>query len=294
MSINKPTILIILGTPGSGKSYFAKDFKTKIPYYLSPDLFSEHKKSQNPNDIFNINLIKRWKPIEYYQNLAKSSNLASKIFTELVKDEKSFIWDTVGTGKTYSKILQLISQDIYHLKIRVIYTHPIVCYINNLTRKRTLPPNLILDIWLQLYSCNSSKDNFSLIDKYSKLPVNYKIIINNRYPNEIASFNNYCTGGLDNVKQYLYFIKEYFYTHEFYSKIVTLTRNQQNEFNTLTYRLDLRGITINSLNKIFLKNPDKLLKDIKKRQNKYDKTIINIIEQINDPNFLMNQVTYLK
>ena len=35
-----------------------------------------------------------------YKNLAKSSNLVSKIFAELVKGKKSFIWDTTGTGKT--------------------------------------------------------------------------------------------------------------------------------------------------------------------------------------------------
>ena len=59
MNVNKPTILIILGTPGSGKSYFAENFKKKIPYYLSPDLFSEDNESQNPNDIFNINIINK-------------------------------------------------------------------------------------------------------------------------------------------------------------------------------------------------------------------------------------------
>ena len=109
--------------------------------------------------------------------------------------------------------------------------------------------------------------------------LSYLIIINNRYPNEIATFNNYCTLGLEHVKQYLYFIKEYFYTDDFYSKTVTLTNKQQNEFNTLTNGLDLRGITINSLNKIFIEKPDKLLKEIKKRQHKYDQTLIKIINQ---------------
>jgi predicted kinase len=292
MSINNPTLLIILGPPGSGKSYFANKFKKKIPYYLSPDIFTEHKKSKNPNEIFDINLIKVWNPSDYYKNLAKSSNLISKIFTRLVEDEKSFIWDTVGTGKTYSKIIQLITQNIYYLKIRVIYTHPIVCYINNLTRKRTLPPKLILDIWLQLYS-NSNRDGNSLIDKYSNLPINYKIIINNRYLNEITSFNKYCNQGLESVKQYLYFIKQYFYTDEFYSKVVTLTGKQQDEFNTLTNGLDLRALNVSSLNKVFLKSPDKLLKDIKKRQENYNKTITNIIKQINNPNFMINQSVYL-
>ena len=65
------------------------------------------------------------------------------------------------------------------------------------------------------------------------------------------------------------------------------------EFNTLTNGLDLRGITINRLNKIFIKNPDKLLKDINKCQHKYDQTLTKIINQINNPKFMLNQISYL-
>lgn len=103
----KKEIIIIAGANGSGKTTFAKTFIKKYPYdFINAD---EIAKELNPND------------------LTKSKLEAGKIFfkkiDKLINENKSFIVESILSGKYLVRLIQKVKKKGYSITIVYIFLH---------------------------------------------------------------------------------------------------------------------------------------------------------------------------
>lgn len=123
------------GAAASGKSSVAKKIQSQHPELeiANPDVFVEDKSS------------------DFYNNLSKSSShVKNVVIPDLIKNEKSFIWDT--TSSNSAKILEFMKDyPWYDYTMVMVYTHPIVSFLRNFDRERKVPKVAIFSTWNKVY-----------------------------------------------------------------------------------------------------------------------------------------------
>lgn len=156
----QPKVLVLAGGGGSGKSFFISKLgleDTDIPV-INPDKYVEQ------DDL----------------PLGPAAQKADKEAQELMKQGKSFIWDT--TGQNPSKVQDLLSHG-YDVRMVMIYTHPFISFISNFERTRKIPAQGVFNTWENAYS---------LISEYEKmLGDKFTLVTNIRpgYEKEVEAFN---------------------------------------------------------------------------------------------------------
>jgi len=173
----KPKALVMAGGGGAGKSYILDKINTKGVKQFNPDTYVEDPEH------------------EYYNNLSAASHLIKKDVDAAVEKNKDFIWDTTGTN--IGNIRKLVDEG-YDVVVVMVYTHPIISFLSNFERQRSLNKSAVFTTWQKAYD---------LVDDYRNLlGDNFYLISNLRggeYEKKINDFNKAARRGGEGLLQYL-------------------------------------------------------------------------------------------
>ena len=173
----RPKVVIMAGSAGAGKSYLLNQLDLSSLQLVNQDKYVEDH--QHPA----------------YNKLSQGTSLANKEAENLSTKKQSFVWDTTASNPTKVKALVDKGYDVYMV---MVYTHPMISYINNFSRKRNVPSVAVFSTWRNVYQ---------LIDQYNKmLDGNLSIFINDRggkYKKEVEAFNTAAKNGPQGIKDYL-------------------------------------------------------------------------------------------
>ena len=165
-----PKAIILAGGAGVGKSTFTNTLTPFLPSnfkIFNPD-------THNPDDDPN-------RP-----NIAKNSaDIRKNAIPDAIKNKQSFVYDTTGQNfKETVKIIQEAQQAGFKVMMIMLYASPIVSFLRNFSRDRTLPKDAVLNNWAKVYG---------LIDNYKKIPnLDFALVQTELKPNEkqdVAEFN---------------------------------------------------------------------------------------------------------
>ena len=108
---------------------------------------------------------------------------------------ESLVWDT--TASNPSKIENLLNKG-YDVYMIMVYTHPMIAFINNFSRQRRVPKTAVFQTWRNVYD---------LIGRYKEmLGDNFSLFVNmrqNKYAKEVEAFNKAAERGVEGVTDYL-------------------------------------------------------------------------------------------
>jgi predicted kinase len=173
----KPKAVVMAGGAGAGKSYLMNKLGLTSLTSFNPDKYVE-----DPNH-------------PYYNNLAASSGQVDKDVQAAAETGESFVWDT--TASNPAKIQNLLNKG-YDVYMVMAYTHPMVAFINNFSRKRRVPKTVVFSTWRNVYE---------LIEGYSDLlGDNFSLFVNlrqDKFGKEIEEFNKAAEKGPEGVAAYL-------------------------------------------------------------------------------------------
>lgn len=173
----KPKALVMAGGGGAGKSYILDKVNTKGVKQFNPDTYVEDPEHQ------------------YYNNLSAASHLVKKDVDAAVEKKKDLIWDTTGTN--IGNIRKIIDEG-YDVMVVMVYTHPIISFLSNFERERSLNKSAVFTTWQKAYD---------LVDDYRNLlGDNFYLISNLRggeYEKKINDFNKAARRGGEGLLQYL-------------------------------------------------------------------------------------------
>ena len=174
---SRPKVVIMAGAAGAGKTYLLNQLDLTSLYQVNPDKYVE-----DPNS-------------PAYNNLAAGTARADKEAEGLSIDKRSFVWDTTASNPKKVKALLEKGYDVYMV---MVYTHPMIAYANNFSRKRNVPSVAVFSTWRNVYQ---------LIAEYNKmLKGNLSIFINDRggkYKKEVEAFDIAAKNGAAGIKDYL-------------------------------------------------------------------------------------------
>ena len=174
---SRPKVVIMAGGAGAGKSYLRNQLDLASLYQVNPDKYVE-----DPNS-------------PAYNNLGAGTARADKEAENLSNDKRSFVWDTTASNPKKVKALLEKGYDVYMV---MVYTHPMIAYANNFSRKRNVPSVAVFSTWRNVYQ---------LIAEYNKmLKGNLSIFINDRggkYKKEVEAFDVAAKNGAAGIKDYL-------------------------------------------------------------------------------------------
>ena len=173
----RPKVVVMAGGAGAGKSYLLNQLDlTSLPQ-VNPDKYVEDPKHPA------------------YNNLSQGARLADQEAENLSNNKESFVWDTTASNPTKVKDLVNKGYDVYMV---MVYTHPMISYISNFSRKRNIPSAAVFSTWRNVYQ---------LIKDYSKITKgNLSIFVSDRggkYNKEIEAFNTAAKNGPSGIKDYL-------------------------------------------------------------------------------------------
>jgi len=173
----RPKVVIMAGGAGAGKSYLLNQLDLKSLPQVNPDKYVEDP--QHPA----------------YNNLSQGARLADQEAEDLSNSKETFVWDTTASNPKKVKELKDKGYDIYMV---MVYTHPMISYISNFSRKRNIPSAAVFSTWRNVYQ---------LISDYDKITNgNLSIFISDRggkYKNEVDAFNLASKNGPTGIKDYL-------------------------------------------------------------------------------------------
>jgi len=173
----RPKVVIMAGGAGEGKSYLLNQLDLKSLPQVNPDKYVEDP--QHPA----------------YNNLSQGARLADQEAEDLSNNKETFVWDTTASNPKKVKELKDKGYDIYMV---MVYTHPMISYISNFSRKRNIPSAAVFSTWRNVYQ---------LISDYDKITNgNLSIFISDRggkYKNEVDAFNLASKNGPTGIKDYL-------------------------------------------------------------------------------------------
>ena len=173
----RPKVVVMAGGAGAGKSYLLNQLNLSSLPQVNPDKYVEDP--QHPA----------------YNNLSQGASLADKEAQELSNSKATFVWDT--TASNPKKIKELIDKG-YDVFMVMVYTHPMISYISNFSRKRNIPGAAVFSTWRNVYQ---------LIADYDKLTNgNIAIFVSDRggkYDKEIEAFNTAAKNGPSGISDYL-------------------------------------------------------------------------------------------
>ena len=122
----RPKVVIMAGSAGAGKTYLLNQLDLASLYQVNPDKYVE-----DPNS-------------PAYNNLAAGTARADKEAENLSNDKRSFVWDTTASNPKKVKALLEKGYDVYMV---MVYTHPMIAYANNFSRKRNVPSVAVFSTW---------------------------------------------------------------------------------------------------------------------------------------------------
>jgi hypothetical protein len=175
--IEKPKAVVMAGGGGTGKTFLLKQLDLPSLTQFNPDKYVE-----DPNHRF-------------HRNLGAASIQVGKDVEDAAEKGISFVWDT--TASNPSKIKSLIDKG-YDVYMIMVYAHPMISYIANFGRDRSLPSIAVFSTWRNVYQ---------LISQYQEmLGDNLSIFINDRggkFNKEIEDFNKAAERGVKGITEYL-------------------------------------------------------------------------------------------
>lgn len=172
-----PKAVVMGGGAGAGKSFLMKQLDlTSLP------LFNPDKYVEDPDH-------------PYHNNLGAAAGQVNKDVEAASETGKSLVWDT--TASNPSKIQQLLDKG-YDVYMVMVYTHPMIAFINNFSRKRRVPKATVFQLWRNVYK---------LIGQYkAMLGDNFSLFVNmreNKFAKEVEEFNRAAEKGIKGVTEYL-------------------------------------------------------------------------------------------
>ena len=173
----RPKAVVMAGGAGAGKSYLIDKLGLISLPMFNPDKYVEDP--QHP----------------YHNNLSAASGQVDKDVQAAAETGKSLVWDT--TASNPAKIQNLIDKG-YDVYMVMVYTHPMVAFINNFSRERRVPKTAVFSTWRNVYQ---------LIGKYTDLlGDNFSLFVNlrqDKFGKEIEEFNKAAESGASGVADYL-------------------------------------------------------------------------------------------
>lgn len=173
----RPKVIVMAGGAGAGKSYLLNQLNLSSLPQVNPDKYVE-----DPDH-------------PAYNNLSQGARLADKEAEDLADNKTSFVWDT--TASNPKKVKELIDKG-YDVYMVMVYTHPMISYISNFSRKRNIPGAAVFSTWRNVYQ---------LIKDYDKITNgNLSIFVSDRggkYDKEIEAFNTAAKNGPSGISDYL-------------------------------------------------------------------------------------------
>ena len=173
----RPKAVVMAGGAGAGKSYLIDKLGLISLPMFNPDKYVEDP--QHP----------------YHNNLSAASGQVDKDVQAAAETGKSLVWDT--TASNPAKIQNLIDKG-YDVYMVMVYTHPMVAFINNFSRERRVPKTAVFSTWRNVYQ---------LIGKYTDLlGDNFSLFVNlrqDKFGKEIEEFNKAAERGASGVADYL-------------------------------------------------------------------------------------------
>lgn len=211
---NKPKAVIMAGGAGAGKSYLLDKLNLGGLQHFNPDKYVEDP--DNP------------------QTLAAATSQTTKDVLAAVENKTSFIWDTTASGAKFDQQLQNILKSGYEVYMVMVYTHPMISYISNFSRKRNIPAPAVFSTWRNAYA--------KIADFNKMLKGNFSIFVNDRggkYSKEIDAFNLAAKNGPKGLKDYLtrYNDKNSIGGSSFF-KPVEMDQEEEEEFIKATQGID--------------------------------------------------------
>jgi predicted kinase len=174
---DRPKVIVMAGGAGAGKSYLLNQLDLKSLPQVNPDKYVEDP--EHPA----------------YNNLSQGARLADQEAEELSNNKQSFVWDT--TASNPKKVKELVEKG-YDVFMVMVYTHPMISYISNFSRKRNIPGAAVFSTWRNVYQ---------LISDYNKITNgNLAIFVSDRggkYDKEIEAFNTAAKNGPSGISDYL-------------------------------------------------------------------------------------------
>jgi predicted kinase len=175
--IGKPKAVVMAGGAGAGKSFLIKQLDLNSLPLFNPDKYVE-----DPDH-------------PYYNNLGASASQVNKDVEAASEKGTSLVWDT--TASNPSKIQNLLDKG-YDVYMVMVYTHPMIAFINNFSRERRVPKATVFQLWRNVYQ---------LIGQYkSMLGDNFSLFVNmreNKFAKEVENFNKAAERGIKGVTEYL-------------------------------------------------------------------------------------------
>lgn len=227
----KPKVIIMAGGAGAGKSYVIEKLGLEsLPVY-NPDKYVENPESS------------------MYNNLSAASKQTEKDVEQAVESGETFIWDT--TASNPKKVLDLLSKG-YDVFMVMVYTHPIISFISNFSRKRRIPKAAVFSTWVKVYE---------LVDEYKDLlGDNLRIFVNLRdgkYSKYVEEFNEAAEKGVEGVTEYLKSFMEKYGGEEAYSSTFRSKYKLPTEEAKQSFEEETKNLT-------FDRGDESLLKQLKK------------------------------
>tara|TARA_E500000318_G_scaffold87125_1_gene84005 strand:+ start:7849 stop:8775 length:927 start_codon:yes stop_codon:yes gene_type:complete len=209
----RPKVIVMSGGAGAGKSYLLNQLNLSSLPIVNPDKYVEDP--DHPS----------------YNNLSQASRLANKEAEELSNNKKSYVWDT--TASNPKKIKELIDKG-YDVYMVMVYTHPMISYISNFSRKRNIPGTAVFSTWRNVYE---------LISDYNKmLKGNFSIFVNTRggkYEKEIKAFDTAAKNGAAGISDYLSkYNKQLNIGQSSFRKPIEMSKQEEEEFFNAVRNVD--------------------------------------------------------
>jgi len=174
---SRPKAVVMAGGAGAGKSFLIKQLDLNSLPLFNPDKYVE-----DPDH-------------PYHNNLGASASQVNKDVEAASENGTSLVWDT--TASNPSKIQNLLDKE-YDVYMVMVYTHPMIAFINNFSRERRVPKATVFQIWRNVYQ---------LIGQYkSMLGDNFSLFVNmreNKFAKEVENFNKAAERGIKGVTEYL-------------------------------------------------------------------------------------------
>lgn len=210
---SRPKAVIMAGGAGAGKSYLLNQLDLGGIDQFNPDKYVEDPDSPA------------------YNNLSAAAAQTNKEVEAAIENKTSFVWDTTASNPQKVKDIIAAGYDVYMV---MVYTHPMISYISNFSRKRNIPAAAVFSTWRNVYQ---------LISDYNKLTKgNLSVFVSDRggkYNKEIEGFNTAAKNGAKGIAD---FLQNYNEKNNIggstFRKPIELSQQEEEEFIKATQGID--------------------------------------------------------
>ena len=176
----RPKAVVMAGGAGAGKSYVLNQLSLDSLKQYNADKYIEDPDSP------------------MYNKLGPAAAQNDKDVNAAIDKRESFVWDTTTSGVRFTNTLKKLIEQGYDTYMVMVYTHPMISYMQNFSRKRNIPGPAVFSTWRNVYQ---------KIDEFNKLlKGNLSIFVNDyngKFKKEIEGFDAAAAKGIDGIKEYL-------------------------------------------------------------------------------------------